>query len=132
MKTGSLIIILVVVLVSCNKEEVQDIDCEKFYTASLTVDEKTLKDEIEKLTVDLSPAPIPEDPLGQMSNLKVLVDRLNENCDNYTASINCYACIETFPAQSEILLEFTDGHNIIIDLHTSEKDILRFAGAHPQ
>jgi hypothetical protein len=119
----------VIVMLACGKEEIQSVDCDKLYEAALSLDENVLKIEIEKLTANLHPSPTAEDFIGHSANLQTLVDRLNENCENYTASIECYTCIYTFPAQSEVSIDFNDGHTILIYLHTPEKDILRFAGA---
>ena len=122
--------IFLLVFAACDKEKVEDINCENFYEGCTTLNESIVKNEIEKLTVDLDPVPSPEDMLGHLANLNTLIDRLNNNCDNYEASQLCYACIETYPLQSEILIEFFSGEHVIIDIHTPEKDILRFAGVH--
>jgi hypothetical protein len=128
-----LTLLLLAVLISCEKQDIENIDCEAFISALNTMDENILKSEIEKLTIDLSPHPSDEDIIGHSINLQTLIDRLNSGCDAYTASLLCYACIETYPVQSEILLEFYFGggkQTVAIDIHTPENDILRFAGIH--
>ena len=108
-------------------------DCESFINGLITMDENLVKSEIEKLTVDLYPHPAEEDLIGHAGNIQTLIDRINAGCDDITASLICYACIYTYPAQSEILIEYFDqGHRkeVIIDVHTPENDILRFAGLH--
>jgi hypothetical protein len=47
------------------------------------------------------PIPTAEDPIGHQQNLQNFVDRLNDDC-GLDASIVCYACIETYPVQSEV------------------------------
>lgn len=125
--------ILLIGFISCEKQEIESIDCDVFITGLSTMNESIIKSEIEKLTVDLKPHPSDEDILGHSGNLQTLIDRLNDGCDTYTASLICYACIETYPAQSEILIEFymnSRKYDVTIDIHTPENDILRFAGIH--
>lgn len=126
------LLIIFIVFISCEKDKVQSIDCDNFYVGVTTLNENMVKAEIEKLTVDLEPTITTEDAIGHIGNIQILVERLNNNCDNYTAKKGCYACIFTFPAQSELLIEFISGGRYIIDLHTPENDILRFAGVHEQ
>lgn len=128
-----LALLLLAGLLSCEKQDIESIDCESFISGLELRDENIVKSEIEKLTVDLSPHPTDEDLLGHSGNLQILIDRLNSGCDGYSVSLACYACIETFPAQSEILVEFFAGgsrQSVTIDIHTPENDILRFAGIH--
>jgi hypothetical protein len=120
-------------LLSCEKQDIESIDCEAFVAGLNTLDENIVKPEIEKLTADLSPHPTDEDLLGHSGNMQTLIDRLNSGCDDYSVSLVCYACIETYPVQSEILVEFFIGgskQTVSIDIHTPENDILRFAGIH--
>jgi hypothetical protein len=126
-------LILLAILISCEKQEIESIDCEVFISGLGLLDENIVKTEIEKLTVDLTPHPAGEDALGHSGNLQILVDRLNEGCSAFTASLLCYACIYTYPAQSELRISFYLNGNkeeVIIDIHTPENDILRFAGIH--
>lgn len=128
-----LTLLLFIGILSCEKQEIESIDCENFIYGLSTLNENIVKTEIEKLTVDLNPHPTDEDLLGHSGNLETLIDRLNSGCEEYTASLLCYACIYTYPAQSEILIEFFAGSNkqtVTIDIHTPENDILRFAGIH--
>lgn len=128
-----LTLLLFIGILSCEKQEIESIDCENFISGLSTLDENIVKTEIEKLTVDLNPHPTDEDLLGHSGNLEILIERLNSGCDEYTASLLCYACIYTYPAQSEILVEFFIGGNqqtVTIDIHTPQNDILRFAGIH--
>lgn len=126
-------ILLLAGLFSCEKQEIESVDCEIFIAGLSAMDENIVKTEIEKLTVDLNPHPAGEDVLGHSGNLQTLVDRLNSGCNDFTASLICYACIYTYPAQSQIALEYHKDGNlqlVTINIHTPENDILRFAGIH--
>ena len=126
-----LVLLLFIGLISCEKQKIENTDCEVFLFGLSTLDESTLKSEVEKLTADLNPHPTDEDLLGHSGNLLTLVDRLNEQCEGFTASLLCYACRYSYPAQSEILIAFAvDGiqQEVTISIHTPENDILRFAG----
>ena len=116
---------------ACEKEEVGVLDCTNFKTAIINENESLIKSEIEKLTPDLHPVPIPEDNIGHMVNLNTLVDRINSNCDDITAEIRCYACLKTYPPGSEVSIEFVSDNTSIskvIIIVTSENDILRYGG----
>lgn len=126
-----LVLILLAGLVSCEKKEIQSIDCEVFIFGLNAKDESIVKEEIAKLMVDLNPRPTPEDAIGHSGNFQTLISRLNSDCDACTASLVCYACIYTHPAQSEVLIEFISGGSkkeATLLIHTPENDILRFAG----
>ena len=126
-----LVFVLLAGLVSCEKKDIESIDCEMFISGLNARDESIVKKEIEKLLVDLSPHPTEEDVIGHSGNLQTFISRLNSGCDDYSASLQCYACIYTHPAQSEVLIEFSSGaskQGAKILIHTPENDILRFAG----
>jgi len=125
------IYILLLVLFACEKEEVGILDCDNFKTAIVNENESVIKSEIEKLTPDLHPAPIPEDNIGHMVNLNTLVERINSNCNDITAEIKCYACRYTYPAGSEISIEFVSDNvpiSKVLVILTPEDDILRYGG----
>jgi len=80
-----------------------------------------------------SAKPTAEDPIGHQANLETLIQRLNSNCNQLIASVECYACVSTFPLTSEILVEYTlngEEKETVIDLYTPENDILRFHTVH--
>jgi hypothetical protein len=126
-----LILFAILAFATCENNEPGVLNCTTFQTAILEKNEGIVRSEIEKLTTDLSPAPTPEDNIGHMSNLQILTDRINSGCEEITASVLCYACIETYPPLSEILVEFVSDNTPVsatIDIVTSENDILRFGG----
>ncbi len=124
-----------IILTTCKKDVIESPDCELLQTGLAELNDEIVKSEIEKLTADLHPHPFAEDLIGHMQNLQTLADRLGGDCNQLTTSIVCYACIETYPPTSEILVEFEyEGviNKVIIDIVTSDSDILRFGGVHLQ
>lgn len=74
------------------------------------------------------PVPTEDDPIGHEINLQNFVDRLSDDC-GLEASILCYACIETFPPQSEVRV-MIDSSGItvarILDIMTPDGDDVFF------
>ncbi len=58
---------------------------------------------------DLNAAPMPSDNLGQEENLISLVDNLRDNNSCLDVYIECYACLESDPPQSELRIELEEG-----------------------
>ena len=98
-----------------------------YYTDSL------LTDNFNELARDLEPLPLATDGLGHAENLDTIVQRLNSGCTDLEAEIVCYACIETFPVQSEIKIH-TDSSGIrvsrVIDMMTPGDDVMTFRTVH--
>lgn len=69
--------------------------------------------EIDKLTEDLLPLPIPADSIGHLKNITKLTDRINRSC-NFSARGICYLCIPGNPPQSEIEVVFTSANDTAI------------------
>jgi len=95
-------------LFSCSKKE--DINlfcpdvtsiCDAIPIDDKAVDMATVEAAINKLASDLAPVPTSADPIGQEANLDMLIQRLDD-CDCMKATFGCYACMESFPAQSRI------------------------------
>ena len=105
--------------------EWENIDCDNLKTGIVNTDSDIVKAEINKLVTDLVPTKTDSDFFGHKENLALLIEQLNIQCDNITAILLCYACIETNPPQSEILVT-TDslGTDIsrIIDIITPDDD----------
>jgi len=128
------VIITLLAVYCCSEKGPEAPDCEILLNGLSQTDEFTVKNEIERLTSDLYPRPTAEDPTGHLANLTILVHRINNHCTKLIASLNCYACVSTFPVTSEILVEYNvDGSTefMIIDFYTPDKDILRYQGIHP-
>jgi hypothetical protein len=66
------------------------------------------------------------------SNIKKLCEYISSNC-NLTARYDCYNCVYTLPAQTEILLSFSSGGSIktkVIDLSYSLENKIIFRNMH--
>ena len=131
-----LLLAIVALLVTCDKDLIENPDCEMLQTGLAELNETLVKNEIEKLTADLHPQPYSEDMIGHMVNVQTLADRINEKCSQLTTELVCYACnLTTYPATSEISVEFNyEGQTqlVYIYIFTPDSDILRFGGLERQ
>ena len=125
-------------LLSCeginnNDDSLKDIDCNNLVSGLISKNSDIVKMEIDKLTVGLYPVKSDSDKIGHKNNLDILINRLNTNCNKLTVRLACYACIETNPPQSEILIK-TDSLGItierIVDIFTPENGVLQFGNIH--
>ncbi len=136
MKNVLLLSVFTILFLSCKKRDCDHqivVDCNKLTTALWHHDSEQVNVEVNKLTSDLLPNPTNDDKIGHSKNLDVLVDRLESNCEGMTVTLRCYACIETYPAQSEIIVRLDSlGKQIerIIDISTPEDDILKALQVH--
>jgi len=129
-----LVIFLFSFFVSCeNNSEPEDLNCEKFSTGIVNLDQEIVSEELSKILSDLNPKITSTDKLGHENNLSTLIDRINSQCGNIKSELICYACIETYPLQSEIKVT-TDSLGIsvyrIIDILTSSEKKLSFVRIH--
>jgi hypothetical protein len=136
MKTKNLILFftILVIFISCNKdEEHQSPDCVSFAEALVYYRTDSIKIVIDELTNDLHPKKKENDRWGHRENVDLLIERLNVKCTNVTAVLWCYACIMTYPPQSEIILS-TDSAGIevkrVIDILTPDDDVLKYVNVH--
>jgi len=115
----------------CN---VNTADCDNLISGLLEENNELIQPEIDDLCSDLDPNPwIFEDPTGHSTNLVTLVNRINGSCPALTAEIICYACIETWPAMSELNVTFNSSGTTVtkvLDILTPNEDILSYAGVH--
>jgi len=110
-----------------------DLGFTNFCEATLDDDFDYMADYIDDIIEDLPPFPIPGDPLGHEENLFFLIDELRQQNDCLDVYIECYACIETFPPQSEIRIDVSDGgfsNAIIVDIATPDFDVMFVEGFH--
>lgn len=125
-------LVFIFTLFSCGKDKIENPDCEKLQAGLTELNETLVKNEIEKLTIDLHPQPTSEDLIGHMANIKALADRISEKCNQLTTEVVCYTCsYDTYPATSEISVEFDyegQTHLVYIYIFTPANDILRFGG----
>ena len=136
MKQFTTILLFLLLLFSSCKVEIDiqpNINCKNLEFALISENDTLMSSEINGLTIDLFPNPIQGDKIGHSNNLDVLVDRLNNNCDNLIATVFCYACIKTDPPQSELIIEVDyDSIQIkkVIDIVTSDGRILKAVSMH--
>ncbi|HCE56520.1 MAG TPA: hypothetical protein DER09_01685 [Prolixibacteraceae bacterium] len=121
-------------LISCDKEDkIVKPDCETFAEALIFLKSDSIKEVIDILTVDLNPVIKEDDTWGQKENINLLIERLNAQCENISASLGCYACILTLPPQSEIILT-TDSAGVeikrVIDILTPKDVIPKYVNVH--
>ena len=94
----------------------------------LNFNEDMVNQEINKLTADLEPVD------GDHSkNLDTLIGRIGDENPNFKIELLCYACIETLPPQSEILITLdSSGVQVdrIIDITTPDGGLLKSRGMH--
>ncbi|MCB0630451.1 MAG: hypothetical protein R2824_00715 [Saprospiraceae bacterium] len=117
---------------ACSKDTF-NINCGTFQTDLIDRNEDGLRTHINQFTQDLFPDPTPDDSLGHAENLRILVRRIKDQCSSLDADIGCYACIETLPLQSEIVI-LLDSAGVqvlrIIDITTPEGDKLSYSSVH--
>ena len=103
------------------------LNCNNFQEGLINSDSEMVCEEISKLLYDLHPEESSDDKFGHRENFNILIERINTNCDNVSAELICYACIETNPPQSELKLS-TDSSGVeisrILDVRTPEDEIL--------
>ena len=86
----------------------------------------------DKLTENLPPEPTKNDPIGHSENLTIITQSIH-SCDGLEAEIFCYACVETYPLQSEITIQMDSSGakiEVIIDISTPSDKILKFSRIH--
>ncbi len=112
---------------ACTDDEFSD-----FCFAVLENDANFVRDEVNDILDHWDPEPTQVDGLGHEDNLYRLVDELNEEyC--LEAFVLCYACIETAPPQSELLVRVYDGYNIVekvFDILTPNDGPMTFVAMH--
>ena len=110
-----------------------NLDCDNLRMGIINTDNDIVKFEINKLTIDLNPKVTDNDRFGHAENLDLLINRLNIHCDNISSELICYACIETNPPQSEILVTTDSAGTMVyrvIDISTPDDDILSYVRMH--
>lgn len=119
----------------CDKKDsvtFSDINYNQLNKGIVYYNNELIRKELDKITIDLSPEVTVTDQFGHAKNFDLLIQRLN-NCPNIVAEKFCYACIETYPLQSEILVT-ADSVGVavqrIIDIVTPDNDILRYTNIH--
>jgi hypothetical protein len=129
-------IFLFILTFACNKivePTNNNLNCNNLKNGIINMNSETVRFEVDKLLNDLKPNITETDKIGQNENINILINRLNNNCKNITSELICYACIKTYPPQSEILVT-TDSSGIkikrIIDISTPSDSNLYLQGIH--
>ncbi len=109
-------------------------ECSPFRTGIINDNDFLVGQQIDSLASVYQPQIITgDDPFGHMQNLASIIIDINAVCDTNLAVLQCYACIETFPLQSEIRISLNDNGNTIeriIDINTPSDAVMTFAGMH--
>jgi len=126
-------ITMMIVFISCDKGDPSpNVDWNAFKIGLINEDNDIIRKEISKLLINTNPNTTGTDLIGQRLNIDKLVSEINKS-EILIADCFCYACIETYPAQSEIKIT-TDSARIlvshIIDILTPKDNILSYAGIH--
>lgn len=123
-------------LASCDKKNpgaAAAFNCQDFKTGIANDSSAMVGVEVNKLCEDLMPVtPTTADEYGQAQNINVLVQRLSQKCD-VTATLVCYSCIETLPAQSEIRISVNQNgtvYNRTLDISVTQQNMLVYIGMH--
>ena len=126
---------LFVSLISCepdNNPVNTTADCDNLISALLSFNNDKIENEFIKITNNLYPESTDDDKLGHKKNFETLLNMLNQ-CDSINASMICYACIETYPLQTELLIAIDSlGYKVnrIADIRTPDDNILTFLRVH--
>ena len=116
-----------VLFISCTDDYFSD-----FCDAVINNDAAFVRQEVDDILKDLSPIYNTSDNLGHFENILFLIDELNRD-DCLFASVLCYACIYTYPLQSEILIEVEEGNfyvRKVLDISTASDSEMYFVGMH--
>ena len=130
------LLFLTFVLFSCDSltnHEIDTINCDKLQSGIIDINVQTVSTEVNKLLKDLKPQISGSDRFGHKENLDKLIERINSQCGEVTADLICYACIETNPPQSEILVTTDSSGTLIyrtLDIRTPDDDIMSCVNVH--
>ena len=133
MKEAFLFVVSLLFFAACKTDETGQANCNDLKSALLAQNAEQVNEEVNKLTQDLSPNPTATDQIGHAENLNRLIDRLNAQCSSLQATLGCYACIKTLPAQSEIIIELdSTGTTVkrVVDISTPEGEFLKSINVH--
>jgi len=132
-----IILLIVIVFNSCDKEGTEpnsNVNWNAFQTGVIQKDNSIIEKEISQLLINTYAKPNDKDLIGQGKNIDYLICEINKSKVLH-AHLFCYACIKTYPAQSEITIT-TDSSGVsisrIIDILTPDNSILRYVNIHDE
>lgn len=131
-----IVAVLIITQFSCDSindtELNKELDCTELTAGLLSFDNERVESEFDKITVDLLPISNVDDQIGHLQNCQDLVSKLSD-CELISAKLLCYACIETYPPQTEILITLDSSGQIVnrvIDVLTPSDSSLDFVRVH--
>lgn len=133
-----LIYLLTGVLICCcsfsNCDGIEGFTCVAFKDELIALDPSPVPttNYVNSLLGSLSPNPTVEDPTGHEENLNTFAIWLGEDCD-LAVTVECYVCIETFPAQSHVLVKLDSAGVMIsrtLDIRTPGDTLMTMLGIH--
>ncbi|NLE63858.1 MAG: hypothetical protein BWY08_01419 [Bacteroidetes bacterium ADurb.Bin174] len=128
-----IVVFVVFVFISCDKENTKpNVDWNTLKVGVIQKDKSIIEKEISKLLINTKAKPNDNDIIGQKENVDNLISEFNKSKVLH-ADLLCYACIETYPEQSEVTIT-TDSSGVsisrIIDILTPKDNILEFVNIH--
>jgi len=111
--------------IACENNENPTTHCTDFKVGIINDNKNLVSGAIDDWCSDL----MPDSVLGHEENLNTLVQRIEDECD-VTISIYCYACMESYPPQSRIVVNFVQfnvPYSKSINIFKSYDDVLFFA-----
>lgn len=128
----NLLILLLVGLSSTRCSKGDRPFCSDIKEGLLNFETSLIKPGMDGILQDLDPADNADDMIGHEANLQTFIERINSDCD-IEVSLICYACIKTFPAQSEVKIRVdSSGFSVsrTIDIRTPSNDVMSVVGIH--
>jgi hypothetical protein len=126
MRITLLSLLLTALMTGCDKDE-RNAACQEFRNALKAEDKEKVKEIIDTYIIQSASL------THTSENLQRLATFISESCD-VQATVFCYACIDTLPGQSEIIIRFMDGASQlvkIIDLSNAhDDDKMKFMNVH--
>jgi len=114
--------------IACEDNENPTTQCTDFKEGIINDNEDLVRGAIDDWCSDLMPNPAPGDEIGHQENLNTLVQRIADECDVATG-IYCYACMESYPPQSAIIITFVEDnvtYSKSINISTPYENVLSF------
>ena len=106
--------------------------CMELRTSLVEFDNSTAIHILDQKLEDLLPHPTSTDQLGHEANMNIFISRLKDDC-GLEAEMFCYACIETLPLQTEIIVQVETKDTLVsrtIDILTRNDGNLVVANIH--
>jgi hypothetical protein len=109
-----------------------ELPCKELRESLAELEEETTANLLNDLLKDLPPNPTTDDLTGHRANLDLFVERLDDQC-GFQVYVECYACVETFPAISEVGINLdSSGVSVrrIVDIRTPDEALMTVTGVH--